>query len=244
MTASPSNGRALFERRVELACLIAAVGFVFYLLLPRHTASLLLDAAGAPEALPSVYLTLALWNLLAGMLRIWAGGTLGAQRMMSVTVRTDRLITSGPYAHVRNPIYTADIMTLAGMALVVPWPGTVAMVLLLALVYPRVIAYEEKNLAASLGEAYGDYRYHVPRLGWRVSAYGAGSARGVRWAEGVANNFLYLPIVPGFVVCAWTGVLWHGVAVGAIGPVAWVALHFWRNYRRGGLARPRPPSND
>jgi hypothetical protein len=32
-----------------------------------------------------------------------------------------------------------------------------------------------------------------------------------------------------------TGVLWHGVAVGAVGPVAWVAVHFWRNFRKGGL---------
>jgi protein-S-isoprenylcysteine O-methyltransferase Ste14 len=183
------------------------------------------------------YWLLAGLNVIASALRIWAGGTLGGARMMAVNVQTDTLLIAGPYRHVRNPIYLADVLTLSGMGLVTPWPGLVAVIVLLMWVYPRVIAHEEANLHRAFGGVYDDYRHAVPRLTWsRRPWMGAACCeRLFSWREGLANNFLYLPLIPGFVVCALTGVLWHGVAVGAVGPVAWVAVHFWRNFRKGDL---------
>jgi protein-S-isoprenylcysteine O-methyltransferase Ste14 len=229
-----------FEHRVEIAGLIGGIGFVFYVCMP-----LSLARAAAPflqkdpdEFVRRVYWLLALLNVLASALRIWAGGTLGGARMMAVNVQTDALLTAGPYGHVRNPIYLADILTLAGMGLVVPWPGALLVWLLLRLAYPRIIAHEEANLRAAFGARYDEYAHHVDRLDWSFKAW-RGERRGgaFSWREGLTNNFIYLPLVPGFVVCALTGALWHGVAVGAAGPVGWIALHFWRNYNRGGLAR-------
>ncbi len=234
------SGRWFFAHRVELASLIGGIGFLFYLWLDesllRATGRLLQIDPGA--FVRAGYWALAGANLVASTIRIWAGGTLGGARMMAVDVQTDALITAGPYAHVRNPIYLADIITLAGMGFVVPWPGALLMWALLALVYPRVMAHEEANLTGKLGEVYVQFKRHVPRLSWRFSGWHGGHAAGAfSWREGLENNFIYLPLVPGFVVCALTGVLWHGVAVGAIGPLGWVALHFWRNFKPGGLAR-------
>jgi len=229
-----------FKRRVELASLIGGVGFVFYLWTPVHVTRLTASWLGGSEdaIVRGVYLFLAVINLLSGILRIWAGGILGGARMMSVHIRTDELITAGPYGHVRNPIYLSDILTLAGMGLVVPWPGTLLVWLLLALIYPPIMAFEEKRLAAQIGEAYIKFKQEVPRLGWRWKSYRPEKVTGMfDCREGLINNFIYLPLIPGFLVSAATGVLWHGVAVGAIGPVGWVLLHFWRNFRPGGLAR-------
>ncbi len=233
--------KRLFRHRVELASLIGGIGFVFFLFTPVHATRLLARLFLLPEEMTirGVYLALAGLNLAAAALRIWAGGTLGGARMMAVDVQSESLITAGPYGHVRNPIYLSDIMTLAGMGLVVPWPGTITVWLLLALIYPRLMSHEEENLLASLGESYAKFQSEVPRVGWRILAYRpdeSKSAGSFDWREGVANNFIYLPLIPGFAVCAATGVLWHGVAVGAVGPIAWVALHFWQNFKPGGLA--------
>ena len=164
--------------------------------------------------------------------------------MMAVETQTTALIASGPYAHVRNPIYLADILTLAGIGFVVPWPGTLLVWLLLPVVYGEIVSHEEGRLRGAFKTAYTGYRQNVPRFGWRFSAWcGQRSPVRFRLAEGLINNFLYLPLVPGFLVGAATGKLWHGVLVGAAGPVGWVILHFWRNFRPGGLAR-RGPHDD
>jgi len=228
-----------FRRRVELASLIGGIGFVFFLFTPVHAVRAFARLVGPEETIVrGAYVLLALLNLLSGALRIWAGGILGGARMMSVHVRDDELLTAGPYGHVRNPIYLSDILTLAGMGLVVPWPGTILVWLLQALIYPRLIAFEQERLLAQLGEPYRRFIDNVPRLGWRCTAYRPEKQSGAfSWREGLTNNFIYLPLIPGFVVCALTGVLWHGVAVGASGPVGWVLLHFWRNFKPGGLAR-------
>ncbi|MDP8222471.1 MAG: isoprenylcysteine carboxylmethyltransferase family protein [Candidatus Lernaella stagnicola] len=232
--------RWCFAHRVELASLIGGVGFLFYL---WSGDSLLRDAARWLQVEHDAFVRGGYWllaaiNVVASIIRIWAGGTLGGARMMAVDVQTDGLITGGPYRHVRNPIYLADILTLAGMALVVPWPGAVLVCLLLPATYLAVMSYEEERLTAELGEPYVEFKQAVPRLAWKFAPWRDGRGGGAfSWREGLENNFIYLPLVPGFVVCAVTGVLWHGVLVGAIGPVGWVALHFWRNFKPGGLAR-------
>jgi protein-S-isoprenylcysteine O-methyltransferase Ste14 len=123
------------------------------------------------------------------------------------------------------------------MGLVVPWPGSLLVWTLLPILYSRIIAYEEEILSARFGSAYSQYSSGVPRLRWKISASNTGGAGVFTWKEGLFNNFIYLPLIPGFLVCASTGVLWHGVAVGAIGPLAWIVLHFWRNFKPGGLSR-------
>ena len=238
-----SWGRWCFRHRVELACICGGVGFLFYLWTSESSLVLLASTTGFP-ADPFVrggYLLLALLNTLASALRIWAGGILGGARMMAVEAQTTALITSGPYAHVRNPIYLADILTLAGMGFVVPWPGTLLVWLLLPVVYGSITSHEEQQLGKAFKTGYAEYRQNVPKLGWRFFPWKDKSTP-VRFSlsEGFINNFLYLPLVPGFLVSATTGKLWHGVLVGVAGPVGWVILHFWRDFRPGGLARRRP----
>jgi len=239
MNEPSAPSRWLFAHRVESAALIGGIGFFFFLITPVHFTRLMAKVFGGPEEtmVRSMYMALAVLNALASFIRIWAGGTLGGARMMSVHVQTAQLITSGPYRHVRNPIYLADILTLAGMGLVVPLPGSLLVWFLLLALYPKLMAYEEWNLTQNLGQPYRDYCCRVPRLIWRFSASPfPPSGNRFDLSEGLVNNFIYLPLVPGFLVCAATGRLWHGVAVGAVGPLGWIALHFWRNFKRGGLA--------
>jgi protein-S-isoprenylcysteine O-methyltransferase Ste14 len=239
MSARRNLEKWCFEHRVELASLIGGIGFLFFLFSTDHLSRALAQRFAWPEetSVRGIYIFLALVNTLSGALRIWAGGTLGGARMMAVHVQTDAIITAGPYGRLRNPIYLADIMTLGGMALVVPWPGSVLVLFLLATIYPLVMSHEERSLAAALGQPYVNYKDSVRRLIPRLTRYNGGVGGGAfDLREGLVNNFIYLPLIPGFAVSAVTGTLWHGVAVGAIGPLGWVALHFWRNFKPGGLA--------
>ena len=75
------------------------------------------------------------------------------------------LVTDGPFARVRNPIFAAMIPTIAGLALLVP--NVVALVGLAALVLAlevQVRLVEEPYLMRTHGRAYADYAARVGRF--------------------------------------------------------------------------------
>jgi protein-S-isoprenylcysteine O-methyltransferase Ste14 len=77
---------------------------------------------------------------------------------------TQRLVVSGPYRHVRNPMYTGVIMALLGEGILL---GSTAILVfaipfvLLPLFYVPLV--EERGLEKRFGEAYRTYKAHVPR---------------------------------------------------------------------------------
>ncbi|MGD2146550.1 MAG: hypothetical protein PVH41_07655 [Anaerolineae bacterium] len=76
-----------------------------------------------------------------------------------------RLITGGPFAYVRHPLYAALLLTLPPLAIVwsrdlvfvIPWAATIA-----AAHY--VVRLEERGLIAEFEEEYPRYRRAVPAL--------------------------------------------------------------------------------
>ncbi|MBF6439582.1 methyltransferase family protein [Nocardia cyriacigeorgica] len=80
------------------------------------------------------------------------------------TERT-RLVTTGVFACVRNPIFTAMLATFAGLALMVPNPvAIIGYALLLAGVQAQVRAVEEPYLQQVHGHAYTAYTAQVGRF--------------------------------------------------------------------------------
>lgn len=109
------------------------------------------------------------------LLRCWAVGYTGT------TTRADRvtapeLVTAGPYAHVRNPLYVGNFITAAGFALAFTGGlGKTKRAALAALglgtmlaVYATIVPHEEAFLARTFGDDYADYQARVPALGWRL----------------------------------------------------------------------------
>jgi protein-S-isoprenylcysteine O-methyltransferase Ste14 len=98
---------------------------------------------------------LALWARLR--LGRWFTGTLGVKV-------GHELVSDGPYAITRHPMYTGMLTMVLGAALV--WDNVPTLVLAALLVVPFVlqVRYEEPLLEAHFGEAYRDYRRRVPRL--------------------------------------------------------------------------------
>lgn len=74
------------------------------------------------------------------------------------------LITTGPFAYSRNPIYVSDWLVYAGVMLLLHsvWP-LVFVPVVWAIMRYGVILHEEAHLQAKFGDAYTEYRARVRR---------------------------------------------------------------------------------
>jgi protein-S-isoprenylcysteine O-methyltransferase Ste14 len=78
--------------------------------------------------------------------------------------KNQELTTTGPYAHVRNPLYLGSILIAAGFAVaLLSWPVAVALAIMFIAIYVPVIASEERFLRATF-PGFDDYCRCVPRL--------------------------------------------------------------------------------
>jgi len=86
-----------------------------------------------------------------------------------------RLVVSGQYRHVRNPMYVALVAIVAGQAV---WFGSSAVLIytgvLWALFHLRVVTHEEPTLARQFGDAYDEYRQGVRRWTPRINPWSSG----------------------------------------------------------------------
>jgi protein-S-isoprenylcysteine O-methyltransferase Ste14 len=113
------------------------------------------------------------WAAIAGLavtiagclLAAWARLTLGANWSGRVTLKEGHeLITTGPYALARHPIYTGLITAAGGTALAIgEWRGMVG-VALVAFAFLTKIRQEEPLMLQAFPDAYPEYRRRVKKL--------------------------------------------------------------------------------
>lgn len=83
-----------------------------------------------------------------------------------------RLVVSGVYAHVRNPMMLGVLMFLAGEALLVSSTAIAAWAAIAATaIHLMVVLYEEPGLHRRFGDDYGLYQAHVRRWLPRLSGW-------------------------------------------------------------------------
>ena len=130
---------------------------------------MLLAVFGKPTALSAAFgVPIA---LLGEALRCWAVGYSG------VTTRGDAveapvLVTAGPYAYVRNPLYVGNVITAAGFTVAFTGalsPGkTVALAVAglgtMLAVYATIVPHEEAFLRGKFGPVFDEYTARVPRV--------------------------------------------------------------------------------
>ena len=77
---------------------------------------------------------------------------------------------TGPYAHLRNPLYLGSILIAAGFAVALEsWMVGLALAAMFVAIYVPVIASEERFLRATFPE-FEEYCSRVPRLIPRLTA--------------------------------------------------------------------------
>jgi protein-S-isoprenylcysteine O-methyltransferase Ste14 len=102
--------------------------------------------------------------LLAGQcLRFWAAGVIPKYRTLSLDA--PKLVTWGPYAWVRNPLYAGNGLIGLGWAMMTGWPLVAAFAAVYFTLYSMtIIPYEEQFLSERFGEEYENYRKSAPAL--------------------------------------------------------------------------------
>ena len=103
---------------------------------------------------------------VAGLLfTVWARRHLAANWSGDVTIKEGHeLITSGPYAWVRHPIYTGLLLGFVGSAVAVgEWRGLVALIVV-GLALWRKLRLEERGMRQLFGERYVAYEHSVSAL--------------------------------------------------------------------------------
>jgi protein-S-isoprenylcysteine O-methyltransferase Ste14 len=164
----------------------------------------LLAAPAAVLALcgkPSAFsVTVGLPLAIAGeLVRCWAVGYSGATTRND-TVVAPRLVTAGPYAYVRNPLYVGNFLTALGFA--VAFTGKNSLPAKLALiggslatmlaVYAAIVPHEEGFLHATFGEEFERYCERVPPVipNLEPIADGSGTWQAEAIAEAESSTFL------------------------------------------------------
>ena len=112
------------------------------------------------------------------LLRCWAVGYSGVTTRNDV-VTAPKLVTAGPYAYLRNPLYAGNFITAAGFAIAFTGRNCPAMRALLvggslasmAAVYAAIVPHEEGFLREQFGESFERYCNDVPRYMPRSTPY-------------------------------------------------------------------------
>lgn len=147
------------DRRLTIRRLRVPLGFLvgglYFWLAPR--------LGGMTPATLAVGAALALVGVL---FRAWAAGHI---------VKNDRLATTGPYAHTRNPLYFGSFLIACGFAIAAHWLLLVAVVAFFALVYRPVIDSEREFISRRYPAEYAEWARHVPAFFPRMTPWRAGN---------------------------------------------------------------------
>lgn len=118
--------------------------------------------------------------VLGQAIQTWAGSHLH---------KDERLTISGPYSHVRNPMYIGRFVLMLGFVLMVwnPWITAVYVVLFAAYAHTRVLR-EEERLKEIFQPGYQQYCEEIHRWLPRLRPYSGRERRGASWTQIRFNN--------------------------------------------------------
>jgi protein-S-isoprenylcysteine O-methyltransferase Ste14 len=138
------------------------------------------------------------WNECEDDWLVWAGGALLLLFSLSIRIwatahigrripkwlrkgQEKKLVTTGPYSMVRNPLYIANIIAMLGFCVFfrLLWFLPFVFLCLFAL-YSVVVRHEEAKLLKRFGRTYAAYAEAVPRWFPRIKAFSRGK-RHVAW---------------------------------------------------------------
>ncbi|MEO8353981.1 MAG: isoprenylcysteine carboxylmethyltransferase family protein [Chthoniobacteraceae bacterium] len=152
-TPSAPLANRIFAGRLWIG--LAVVGVAAFVVRPRHLF----------ENDQRLLVPLSLGLILLGLaVRTWAGGCAGLHTR-TARIEAPQLVTSGPFAYVRNPIYLASVILGLGMVLLIGDPFLFALYLaVFAFLYGFIVPAEERFLRNKFGDSYDAYCRNVPRI--------------------------------------------------------------------------------
>ena len=162
----PKETEAKRDRRARLGIVLQMCGYFLVWFQPPGT-RFLPPVAALSGVLGIVF---AVFTISLAAVSVWlmksAVRTLGKQWAVAARlVEGHKLITEGPYAYVRNPIYTGMFGMLLATGLAMEhWIATIAAVVIFAAGLVIRVRTEEKLLRAAFGQEFEDYAQRVPAV--------------------------------------------------------------------------------
>lgn len=102
--------------------------------------------------------------LIGVIVRAWASGHIS---------KNERLATTGPYAHTRNPLYFGSFLIAAGFAIAAHWALLLLVVAFFVLIYAPTMEREKANIAERFPAEYEAYSANVPAFVPRPTPWNA-----------------------------------------------------------------------
>lgn len=129
--------------------------------------------------------------------RVYSGGYLHGGHPVA-TVKADFLSTSGPFAHVRNPLYAANVLRGTGVCVAIyEWYAFPLFFLVEAAVYSIIIPHEERFLQAKFGQKFSDYKAFTRRFIPRLKPYRSGQKVQPNYGKGLVKEIHTILIFAG-----------------------------------------------
>ena len=126
--------------------------------------------------------------LLGFLIRLWATKHIG-RRMPWMKKKGKKLIKTGPYAMVRNPLYIGNIIIAAGLSLLSELIWVVPLIILYFFtLYHLVALYEEKKLLERWGEEFSAYLSKVPRWIPNLKNLKLAKSGGFKWWDAIRSE--------------------------------------------------------
>ncbi len=112
--------------------------------------------------------------ILGEIIRIW-GVSYAGGATRTRNVGAGELVTNGPFAHLRNPLYFGNMIMYTGAAVIanvwLPWLLLIVWIFF-GIQYHLIVLLEEEKLEHLFGSDYTQYKAAVPRFIPRARAYG------------------------------------------------------------------------
>ncbi len=144
--------------------------------------------------------------LLGELLRIWGVSHAGSATRTTSGAGGDELITSGPFAYVRNPLYLGNFLISLGFT-IAAWAWMPCMFLLVLVLfgvqYGLIISLEEEYLQKKFGPIYERYKNHVPRFFPRLRPWADADKRPANWKAAFRSEKSTLTSFVSFAILLW-----------------------------------------
>lgn len=128
---------------------------------------------------------------LGELLRLWGVAIAGSETRTTGPVGGSFLITTGPFAYVRNPLYLGNLLMYVGIGIMaaVPILALAALMFFFAQ-YSLIVSLEEEYLLKVYGDEFVRYCTHVPRFFPSIRKYAGGSSNqpGLDWKRGLISE--------------------------------------------------------
>ena len=116
--------------------------------------------------------------LIGEFVRIWGVGYAGSATRTTSGVGGDILVVSGPFAHMRNPLYFGNFLISLGVCFMawawMPWMFLLYLALF-GFQYAMIISLEEEHLTEKFGAEYQEFLKNVPRFFPQLKPYKKGN---------------------------------------------------------------------